>query len=111
MYHNGDIIGYNLSLTEVESGRVISYNVTMGTAYTARNLHPYYNYECRVAAYTVAGTGPFSSSIPIRTSEDGIALSAILYNNYSGISNNKPSERGGGTAFPIKDTFPAWHYI
>lgn len=70
-HHNGDITGYILSLAEAETGREVIYNVTTGTLYTARTLHPYYSYECRVAAYTAAGTGPFSSAITQRTAEDG----------------------------------------
>lgn len=35
-------------------------------------LHPYYWYECSVAAETSSGRGPFTPAITLRTMEDGI---------------------------------------
>ena len=35
------------------------------------SLHPYYHYECKVAAYTI-GLGPYSESISLLTDEEGI---------------------------------------
>jgi len=34
-------------------------------------LHPYYNYECKVAAHTIAGTGPYTQAVIVQTHEAG----------------------------------------
>ena len=43
------------------------------TAVTFTDLHPYYYYKCKVAAYTVA-LGPFSGSITVQLDEDGMLI-------------------------------------
>ena len=35
------------------------------------SLHPYYYYECTVAAHTTVGTGPYSAAIRVQTEEAG----------------------------------------
>ena len=42
------------------------------------SLHPYYHYECKVAAYTT-GLGPYSDSISLLTDEEGIITDNINY--------------------------------
>ena len=34
-------------------------------------LHPYYYYDCTVAAHTIAGTGPYSTAVRVQTDEAG----------------------------------------
>ena len=71
-YLNGEIIGYEIQYTRVESSDMMSVNVTSGTTHTISGLVAYVNYSVRVAAMTVNGTGPFSSPPVVgRSGEDG----------------------------------------
>lgn len=74
-HRNGVIREYRVNITEVESGRHFQ-NTTTTTSITIPFLHPYYNYLCSIAAYTV-GIGPFSSAIRVQMPEDGEKLVAI----------------------------------
>jgi len=38
------------------------------------SLHPYYNYECKVAAHTIAGTGPYTGAVIVQTHEAGLNI-------------------------------------
>ena len=67
---NGVINYYTVELDEVWTGRSLEFHPTsMNISITA--LHPYYVYQCRVAAFTVA-LGPFTSNLQIVTGEDGL---------------------------------------
>ena len=66
---NGMIRSYEIVLVEAETGTTLSYNTTE-TTITISSLHPYYVYECTVAAVTDA-TGPFSDPLSIQTLPDG----------------------------------------
>ena len=82
---NGIIRRYDIQLVENETGNVFNYNTTE-TSLTISSLHPYYNYQCSVAAYTV-GLGPFSDPVVIQTPEDGmvgclIFLQCTHYNHH-----------------------------
>ena len=68
-HRNGVIREYRVNITEVESGRHFQ-NTTTTTSITIPFLHPYYNYLCSIAAYTV-GIGPFSSAVRVQMPEDG----------------------------------------
>ena len=66
---NGIIQHYVISITELETGQVTT--MTTSTLVIAvNNLHPYYTYECKVAAYTV-GLGPYSHAVTIQLNEEG----------------------------------------
>ena len=56
-------------MTEVPTGRKWSL-VAVNPQIIMGSLHPYYNYSCVVAAYTVA-LGPFSQSFFALTGEEG----------------------------------------
>ena len=56
-------------LLETNTG-LQSYHNTTDTNAALSSLHPYYTYECSVAAVTVS-YGPFSVSISIQTEEAG----------------------------------------
>ena len=62
---NGIIRSYEIVLVETETSTTSVYNTTE-TTIVISSLHPYYIYECRVAAVTDA-TGPFSDSLSIQT--------------------------------------------
>jgi len=69
---NGVIQYYLARVTERFTGRswtffAVDLQVHVGS------LHPYFQYDCSVAAHTIA-TGPFSEVITIQTDEEGIKL-------------------------------------
>lgn len=67
--HNGDIVHYIVTYTEIETGRSIT-TMSFDTVTTLGNLHPFYNYTITVAAFTV-DIGPSSVSVTVQTLEDG----------------------------------------
>ena len=69
---NGIVTGYTIRVHEVATGSVFLYNLTNHTDFLVESLHPYYDYECSVAAATVVGFGPLSDPVTIRTNESGI---------------------------------------
>ena len=72
--HNGIIRYYVIEAYENATGNVFMYQTLSDqTSFTLTNLHPYYTYSIRVAAFTVS-TGPFSSSNTILTMQDGNCL-------------------------------------
>ena len=58
-----------VTLQEINTGTTLYYNVT-DTEITVFSLHPYYMYECRIAAVTVS-TGPFSTALTVITIQAG----------------------------------------
>lgn len=65
IYINGVIAYYVTNVKETETGR--SWTIfAVDTTVHIGALHPYYNYETRVAAHTI-GVGPFSDAITVRT--------------------------------------------
>ena len=67
--HNGMIRMYTVRVLETETGAEFYHNST-DTTTALGSLHPYYTYECSIAAVTVA-YGPYSESITVQTEEDG----------------------------------------
>ena len=74
-HRNGRIRRYQVRLTEAETGDIFQLTSTT-TQVNISNLHPFYNYNCSVAAETIA-TGPFSDSISVQLDEYGKFFSAI----------------------------------
>jgi len=76
---NGNITGYSLIVTELATNttRAISQNghieLVLGF------LHPYYQYECQIAAETVVGRGPYGDAIVVRTLPDGMLICTLHY--------------------------------
>ena len=69
---NGLITQYDVMLTELHTGLVLEYTrVGSHVDILITSLHPYYVYECTVAARTSVGRGPYSPLINITTDEDG----------------------------------------
>lgn len=66
---NGVIQHYTVEVDEVWTGHTLTFYPT-NTNISVGALHPYYVYQCRVAAVTVA-QGPFTSNLQIVTGEDG----------------------------------------
>ena len=69
-HQNGIIREYRLNITEMETGMVYRL-VTTATSLTVPSLHPFYTYNCTVAAVTIA-EGPYSVEVNITMPEDGM---------------------------------------
>ena len=81
---NGNITSYSLILTEVATNTSTTHNqsgvhIELVIAY----LHPYYEYECQIAAETAIGRGPYGDTVITRTLPDGQCCSMINNNNYA----------------------------
>ena len=68
-HRNGRIRRYYIYVREVNTGTQTQHSST-GLQTTIYWLHPYYTYECRVAAYTIS-EGTLSQPVTITTDEDG----------------------------------------
>ena len=68
---NGIITGYFIQVVEVDTNSYFSFNRTNNTEFLLQQLHPYYSYNCSIAAFTAIGRGPLSSSLLVQTDEDG----------------------------------------
>lgn len=66
---NGIIQYYLADIRELETGRFWDF-VAVDEDLQIGSLHPYYTYECTVAAFTI-GTGPYTNSITVLTDEAG----------------------------------------
>ena len=64
---NGIILYYVVELREIETGQRYSFTAP-GVNLTVESLHPYFTYQCEVAAHTV-GRGPFSVPFQFKTLE------------------------------------------
>ena len=68
--HNGELIGYNISVTAVVSGETFTlFSATNATVIDS--LTPFTTYSYSVAAVTIAGVGPYSSIGTVLTDEAG----------------------------------------
>ena len=86
---NGDITGYIINVTVVETGeRFQLFSET--NSLTLHSLRPYTTYICVIAAVTSAGVGPFSTTFVVRTPEDGkeqcIYMCVFHYSLYANTS-------------------------
>ena len=73
---NGILQHYWIGVQESETGRSWSFIHVEGEI-AVGSLHPYYNYWCRVSAYTI-GLGPYTNQIVVQTQEAG-NFSALVY--------------------------------
>ena len=70
---NGQIISYSIIVREIPTNKTFSLLRTEGNQHLLINLlHPFYEYECRVAASTSVGQGPFGAPIIVTTLESGM---------------------------------------
>ena len=67
-HRNGRIQNYNIYVYEVETGTQTRHTSTDRQT-VIHSLHPYYTYECKVAAYTVS-EGPQHQLPVIKTLQD-----------------------------------------
>ena len=73
---NGVIQYYSILAEETETGRSWSFT-HVEPEISIGSLHPYYIYECKVAAFTVA-LGPYSNTTSVQTNEAGKATFIFL---------------------------------
>ena len=66
---NGIIRNYVIRIRETETSRMWILQAT-NSYINITSLHPYYNYECEVAAHTIA-TGPYTDPVSVQTMEAG----------------------------------------
>jgi len=67
---NGVIRGYTVVIQAVDTGGTVIFNTTH-LMMTVEDLLPFRNYVYRIAAYTLAGLGPFSTDYWIQTLQAG----------------------------------------
>ena len=93
---NGDIIGYIINVTNLDSGVIQQITAAAVTNITIPNLRPFTIYVATVSARTAVGMGPFSNVRSVQTLEDGRCIRSFLlsYNTcvlVSSYSSWKPS--------------------
>ena len=76
---NGIIQYYVVKVREIESGILWTF-FAVDKDIRIGSLHPYYYYDCTIAAQTVIGTGPYSAAIRVQTEETGQFNSMRSYN-------------------------------
>ena len=70
---NGVLVSYRVIVTEYATGAVFQQTTAFDTnSLVVSSLHPYYNYQCSVAAFTIA-FGP-KAYAQVRTLPEGIVL-------------------------------------
>ena len=86
---NGIITRYMISITEVETDRSFSL-FSPTTSVNVTSLHPFYTYNCTIAAETTVGDGPYTTSITIVTLQDGrlVCVALMLY-TLTGMATNR----------------------
>lgn len=67
---NGNITGYEIELTNLDSADVKIFETT-ATTFLIESLRPHTVYSVTVAARTAVGIGPFSEAAVFQTKEDG----------------------------------------
>ena len=75
---NGIIVHYIVNITEMETGRLLSFTAVNMTTLSVPMLHPFYTYTCIVAAVTV-GVGPYSATVEVEMPEDGKQVDNVLF--------------------------------
>ena len=72
---NGIITGYSLILVEVVTNVTTMYRqIGAHLELVIGSLHPFYDYECVIAAETMVGRGPYGRPFIITTSPNGKIL-------------------------------------
>ena len=67
---NGLITAYHITVLEMETGNLLTFTTTVtDNLLIVNSLHPFYNYDCSVAAYTI-GLGP-ATMISVQTLPEG----------------------------------------
>lgn len=71
---NGAITSYHINVLEMETGQLLTFTtVPTDSIYVVNNLHPFYHYNCSVAAFT-NGLGPSAHSVVLTLPEGELDL-------------------------------------
>ena len=72
-HKNGEITGFVIVLYDLQKNTSDDIKIVNGDVHRLKknDLKKYHNYSVQVAAKTTVGSGKYSSSIQIRTLEDG----------------------------------------
>ena len=70
---NGIIESYVVVCLVINTGSSHAVNTSLTVLYLSM-LHPYYQYNCSVAAMTIVGAGPNTEPLIVRTLEDGMTV-------------------------------------
>lgn len=73
---NGIIIRYTINLTKVGSEDISQHNSSRENI-TIGSLSPFTMYSFTVAAQTRVGTGPYTTTSTVMTSEDGVFIATL----------------------------------
>jgi receptor-type tyrosine-protein phosphatase Q len=69
---NGNITGYSLVVRELITNITTTYSQSgEHIELVVSSLHPFYEYECAIAAETGVGRGPYGMTFVTRTNPDG----------------------------------------
>ena len=72
-YHNGELIGYNVTFSATSSEEVLVNDLFSPSNDTViGSLSPFTSYAISIAAVTSAGVGPYSAAATVMTAEAGI---------------------------------------
>lgn len=74
---NGDITGYVINVTNLDSETMHHFTTGITSDYTIMSLEPFTLYESRVFARTAVGIGQTPAVILVQTDEDG--MSKVMY--------------------------------
>ena len=66
----------------METGRLLSFTAVNTTTLSVPTLHPFYTYNCIVAAVTV-GLGPYSTAVEVEMPEDGKQVYSVGFDTGS----------------------------
>ena len=67
----GDITGYIINITNLDTGMVQQHTTAAVLSLTVPSLRPFTVYVVTVSARTAVGMGPFSNVFSVQTLEDG----------------------------------------
>ena len=70
---NGMLTGYSLTVTELVTNTTTTFRQSGDRIeLVVAGLHPYYEYQCAIAAETSVGRGPYGAPFITRTLADGM---------------------------------------
>ena len=79
---NGDITGYIINVTNLDSGATQQFTTSTPANFTVPNLRPFTVYVVTISARTAVGMGPFSGVVSVQTLEDGKMNANQMWQTY-----------------------------
>lgn len=76
---NGNITGYSLIIRELATNTTTTLSQSgVHIEAVIASLHPYYEYDCQIAAETAVGRGPYGDTVTTMTLPDGM-LTCVMH--------------------------------